>query len=282
MGRVTKVAGNTEQEASNMQHFGPQAYISEFVASVVAAKEIAARLVDTGAYKVLLGTPTQNWPTWKMGVEAPVYCNCRHLLGFPDAREAVSQAMESSVRAHSAQADAIAGIANAGTPWSTYLADRLGLPLLYVTGEPKGHGLGGQVHGDLRNARAILLVDDLVASGGSVLKAKTAIERETGGTVIGIQSIVNWGFASMRDAFIDLPFRALTSYPYILVEALLAGQIDEEELLRLLDFYANPAAGFPKDAGRRERPGEHRVCRQPPVSVQGSLSVDSGCVRVDS
>lgn len=226
-------------------HFGPQSRVSDFVGQVDLAMNAADQLITSEAYKILLRTPPHNWPTWKMGVQAPVYCNCRHLLSHPTARDVVLEGMIGQVQANFPEVEAIAGIANAGTPWAALVSERLGIPVFYVTDKPKAHGVGGRIHGDSKGLHEILLVDDLVASGGSVTAAKDAVENETDGSVIGLLSIVNWGLDEMRTRLDGISFCALTSYPYILLTAVKHGLISEEELPSLLNLYQDPKSWKP-------------------------------------
>ena len=226
------------------QHFGRSSRVVDIVPNAKVGMEIAEVLLLSGAYRVMLDRPQEIWPTWKMGIKAPVYCNCRDLLAVPGARKTVVRALADAIEEFFPEAEAIVGVASAGVGWAAAVADTLDFPVSYALNEPKSHGLGGRVQGGLPKGLKVVLVDDLVASGGSLLKAKAAVETECCSEVIGVQSIVNWGFDKMRKNLEGLCFKALTSYSFIVAEALLHGLISETDMKRLLDFYTDPSKGF--------------------------------------
>ena len=204
------------------------------------AYTVAQALIDTEAYKVDFNRDKKDWFMWKSGIQAPCYCDCRKLLSFPTQRHMIALAFATMINIQFPKATTIIGVATAGVPWASIVADMLGLQLAYVRANPKGHGLGKMVEGVVDKDSQVVVIDDLIASGESLMKAIKIIETETNSKVLGIQSIVNWNFTQMRNILKDYTYIALTSYPQILQAALLAGKINSDQLNQLLAFYLDP------------------------------------------
>ncbi len=130
-------------------------------------------------------------------------------------------------------------VAHAGIPWAKTVADRLDLPLAYVRAEAREPG-GHLVECEPRAAARAVIIEDVVASGGSAARAIQALLAETGLRVAGIQSIANWNFPEMRDRLAPWTVRAVTSYPQVLDSAREAGLLSGADVSELLRFYADP------------------------------------------
>lgn len=206
----------------------------------VTGMSVACALVRSGAYEVDLKRPMSEWRTWKSGVRAPVYCDCRTLIAQPEHRAQVGRAFTEAVASLFPDAEVIAGVATAGVPWASIVAQELKLPLVYVRNDPKQHGTGRLVEGPLPRNKRTLIIDDLVASGESVVRVAQRLRQETGAIPIGIQSIVNWGFPHMREVLGTMRYHSLTSYPQILSSALFDGLVDAAGFTSLMHFYKNP------------------------------------------
>jgi orotate phosphoribosyltransferase len=193
------------------------------------ARPVAAALVASGAFTVDMRLPRDQWFRWKSGLLAPCGCNCRRLNTLPAIRRLIDDTLTEATRASFPDADYIVAVAHAGIPWAKTLADRLDLPLAYVRAEARA----GQ------GARAVL-VEDVVASGGSAARAIEALHAETGLRVAGVQSIANWNFPQMRALLAPWTVRALTSYPQVLASAREAGLVSSVDVEELLCFYADP------------------------------------------
>lgn len=215
-------------------------YVRDFVYEPQALN-VAEALVKTNSYQVDMERPQHGWFTWRSGIKAPCYCDCRHLNCHPSERALVSTSLCEAVRHSFSSAELVVGMATAGIPWARTVADKLSLPLAYVRSSAKPHGVGGLVECSPRCSTKAILVDDLVASGRSLQQAITVLERESNIRVIGVCSIVNWGFRSMRESLQHVQFLALTSFPHILTFALAEGKIGEQDFLELMSFYQNPA-----------------------------------------
>lgn len=207
------------------------------------AARVARTMITGGAYLI----NDQDFFTWKSGIRAPVYTDCRALMGEPAAAALIKKALGSATLSEFGTPDYIVGVAEAGVYWSALVADELHTRHAFVRKTQKSHGIGGMVSGVPDQPRRVdgitaVVVDDLVASGGSLGKAIDALREEAHLEVLGVVSIVNWGFPAMRDRFRELkvPATSLVSYPQLLQAALDEGKIDEEFCAELLRFYRNP------------------------------------------
>jgi orotate phosphoribosyltransferase len=225
-------SGEEEQVSLSAAH--------EFVYRPMA--EIVGRtLVQAGAFVVAEEIAVDKFFRWKSGVEAPVYTDCRVIQGHPGSTKTTVSALSRSVE-NSFDCDAVVGMAEGGIVWSFGVAFQLGLPHAFARKQLKEHGRGRMVEGCLTEYDRVVLVDDLMAGGGTAVKAIGDIEKETGAHVVGVQTIVNWGFSEMRDRFneLNVPFRALVSYDDILDAAVIAGTLTTAAANELRAFYRNP------------------------------------------
>jgi orotate phosphoribosyltransferase len=212
------------------------------------SEQVARALLNSGSYLIkdtasLLDNT--KWFKWKSGIVAPVYTNCRYLMGNPGATAVVVQSLVSSIKNNFPGVELIVGVETAGIHWSSTVAFDMGLPSAFVRKRAKEHGVDeGRFVGspsNLKNVTAVV-VDDLVASGESLEETIKALREEKQLNVVGVQSIVNWNFNHMKDRFrrLNIPIRALVSYPQILNEAVSQDIIDSEIKDELLFFYQNP------------------------------------------
>ena len=204
---------------------------------------VARAVVVAGAYFLAkdMSDKTQ-WYRWKSDVLAPVYLDLRTLGSDPGATTLIAKAMASSIRATLPQVECVVGMAEAGVVWSSLVAQELGKPHAWVRKAPKEHGLGRWIGGYPRVGSRAVLVDDLVASGGSLQHAVASLAAEKKIETVGIQTIVNWNFREMRERFGELgvPASTLVSYPQILDAALNAGLLTLKGQAELNRFYRNP------------------------------------------
>jgi orotate phosphoribosyltransferase len=203
--------------------------------------QIAKILVDTGSFKIDMTLSPKDWYTWSSGIKAPCYCNCRYLNCFPSRRRYVAAALAQSIKKCYPQIELVVGVVAAGIPWASYIAEQLNLPLAYVRSSKKTHGVGGLVECSPRSHQKAVIIDDLIASGESIAKAIHSLQNEVRIETIGVQSIVNWGFETMRNNLKGFHVRTLTSFPSILKYAFDSRRINENEYVELNNFYQNPA-----------------------------------------
>ena len=164
--------------------------------------------------------------TWASGLKSPIYCDNRQLLGFPAIRNQIVEALVAQARALAPTL--VAGAATAGVPWSAMVADRLGLPTAYVRPTPKDHGMGRQVEGPLAKGHRVVLVEDLISTGGSSLKCAEALRAE-GAEVPAVLALFSYSLPRAEAAFakagIDLS--VLSSFEDLAAEAEARGVVDE-------------------------------------------------------
>lgn len=158
----------------------------------ISSQQVARALLEAGA--VLL-RPEEPF-TFASGLRSPVYCDNRLLLGNVAARRVVAQAFAE----HAGDAAVLAGPATGGIPWAAWVAEMRGLPMAYVRSEAKAHGRGQQIEGATVENKCVLLLEDTVSTGGSVLNAAAAL-REAGAQLLGVVCIFTWGWAETNAAF---------------------------------------------------------------------------------
>jgi orotate phosphoribosyltransferase len=204
--------------------------------------DISARaLFQAEAFLISTDMRPEGFFTWKSGVRAPVYMDCRVIQGHPGPSRTLVRALASSIENSFPLCGAVAGMAEAGVVWSMPVSMELGVPHAFVRKTPKKHGTGRMVEGNLGAGDRVVLVDDLMGSGGTARDAISRIE-ETGAEVISVQTIVNWDLVEMRRRFeeISVPYRALVSFPQILSTAVQVGALTETAAGELRAFFQNP------------------------------------------
>ncbi|MCB9293617.1 MAG: orotate phosphoribosyltransferase [Lewinellaceae bacterium] len=200
------------------------------------ASEVARRLLQINAIKL----SPQNPFTWASGLRSPIYCDNRIVLSYPGIRRFIIDSFAQKAEAFK-PFDTIAGVATAGIAHGALLAEQLALPFVYVRSKPKGHGRQNQVEGELRPGARALVIEDLISTGGSCLKAVEAL-REAGCQVSGVLAIFTYGFDEAAAAFraAGCPFDTLSSYPVLLEEALREKYIGADELATLREWREDP------------------------------------------
>jgi orotate phosphoribosyltransferase len=159
-------------------------------------ENVAACLLKLGAVKL----NTQELFTWASGIQSPVYCDNRVINSDVESRDTVLDAFLEFIKQEFPHADVIAGVATGGIPMGALIADRLRLPFVYVRQEPKSHGLKQQVEGSFRHGDRVVVIEDLISTGGSSMKAIDGI-RNAGLELLGLVSIMNYGFNKAADLF---------------------------------------------------------------------------------
>lgn len=162
----------------------------------ITAKIIANQLLEIEAVKISIDNPF----TWTSGIKSPVYCDNRITLSDFNARDLIKHSFIKCIKDKFIGVECIAGVATAGIPQATLIADYLNLPLIYVRNKPKGHGLGNQIEGKLIKNQRVLVIEDLVSTGKSSLEAVDAI-RNAGGNVMGLLAIFTYGFEKTNRLF---------------------------------------------------------------------------------
>ena len=197
----------------------------------------AEKLLKIKAVKLQPSNPF----TWASGWKSPIYCDNRKLMSYPSIRNFIKIQFARIILEKYPQVDAIAGVATGAIAPGALVADLLGLPFVYIRSTPKDHGLENLIEGDLKPNQKVVVVEDLVSTGGSSLKAVEAIRRD-GSDVLGMVAIFTYGFPiaekSMKEARVELT--TLCDYDAILDEALRTDYIDQAELKILQDWRKEP------------------------------------------
>ena len=203
------------------------------------AREIASKLLEIGAIKLSPDKPFQ----WSSGWLSPIYCDNRLALSYPDIRNFIKRGLSSLVSLHFPTAEAVAGVATAGIPQGALVADSLQLPFAYVRSKPKGHGMENLIEGHLPAGRKVVVVEDLVSTGGSSLKAAEAL-RAAGCEVLGMASIFTYGFELAKENFVaaQLPLYSLSNYDILIKEAEKLGLVTAGEMGPLEAWRKAPAS----------------------------------------
>lgn len=179
--------------------------------------------------------------TWASGIKSPIYCDNRVTLSYPQIRTFIRQAFSNAVLEHYGKPDVIAGVATGGIAQGVLVAEELGLPFIYVRSEAKGHGMGNQIEGHYEPGQKVVVIEDLISTGGSSLKAIEAL-RDAGMDVKGLVAIFSYGFDSADASFnkANCPYSTLTTYDVLVRKALDSNLIAEEELDSLKKWRENP------------------------------------------
>jgi len=198
--------------------------------------EIASKLLQIKAIKL----SPQNPFTWASGIKSPIYCDNRIVLSYPRVRHSVIEALQQSAH-EMGTFNMIAGVATAGIAHGALLAHALDLPFVYVRSKTKGHGRQNRVEGELRGNERVLVVEDLISTGGSCLEAVKVI-RDRGCQVEGVLAIFSYGFERAKNAFADAecPFNTLTNYDILVEEAIKSGYISVADQSSLQAWRKNP------------------------------------------
>ena len=190
-------------------------------------KEIAKDLLKIKAVKLSPDKPF----TWASGIKSPIYCDNRLTISYPEIRKQIAQGLAAQIKAEFPDVEVIGGVATAGIPHAAWVADELGLPLIYVRSKPKDHGRGKQIEGVLPAHAKTVLIDDLLSTGGSVLKAVKAAQNE-GADVIGVGAIFSYQLPAVSANFeqAGLSFTTLTNYSELLEAATEENYIAADQL----------------------------------------------------
>lgn len=200
-------------------------------------KEIANYLLDIGAVTL---SPTDPF-TWSSGIQSPIYCDNRLTLSYPDVRKEIAKGLAQLIKEHAPDAEVIAGTATAGIPHAMLVAEELNLPMIYVRGKAKGHGKQNLIEGKLPQGSKVIVIEDLISTGGSSIAAAEAIQ-EAGGVVLSVVAIfsyqLNSGTAAFKEA--SLAVHVLTSYETLVNEAKERNLITDIEQKKLAKWRENP------------------------------------------
>jgi orotate phosphoribosyltransferase len=201
-------------------------------------KQFAQKLMDIKAIKLQPNDPF----TWASGWKSPIYTDNRKTLGHPSLRSFVKLELCHVIQEQFPEAEAVAGVATGAIAQGVLVAEELGLPYCYVRPKPKDHGMGNQVEGEIKKGSKVIVVEDLISTGGSSLKAVAAL-REYGVEVIGMVASFTYGFPVAEEAFREAGVKLITlsNYDAVIEQAAETGYIKEEEKAVLAEWRKDPS-----------------------------------------
>jgi len=201
-------------------------------------KIVAEKLLKIKAIKVQPSNPF----TWASGWKSPIYCDNRKTLSYPQLRTFIKIELGRLIREKYEQVDVIAGVATGAIAQGAMVAEELGLPFVYVRSSPKDHGLENLIEGDLKPGQKVVVIEDLISTGGSSLKAVDAI-RKDGCEVMGMLAIFTYGFPVATEKFkaANVELITLSNYEAVLEHLLKTNFIGDEEMITLQEWRKDPA-----------------------------------------
>ena len=203
------------------------------------AQKVASHLLEIKAIKL---SPEQPFK-WSSGWNSPIYCDNRLSLSFPEIRSEIKNHLADGIKKIFPEVEAIAGVATAGIPQGALVADILGVPFIYVRSKPKGHGMENMIEGKVTPGQKVVLIEDLISTGGSSLKAAEAL-KAADYKVLGMGAIFTYGFEVAEKNFNDAEVSAfcLSNYDQMLIQAQNMGYIKQEQLETLSAWRVDPSS----------------------------------------
>ncbi len=201
------------------------------------ANQVAAYLLEIKAIKLSVKKPF----TWASGWESPIYCDNRLSLSYPKIRTYIKEQLAQHIKAAFPDVEAIAGVATAGIPQGALVAEALNLPFIYIRSKPKGHGMTNMIEGKVVKKQKTVLVEDLISTGGSSLKAADALKAAKV-SVLGMAAIFTYGFDIAKNNFAKANVEVITlsNYAAMLEEAVANNYIAEKDLISLKAWRVDP------------------------------------------
>ncbi|WP_017471828.1 orotate phosphoribosyltransferase [Amphibacillus jilinensis] len=197
------------------------------------ANKVIANLYEIEAIQI---KPDRSF-TWTSGIKSPIYCDNRLTMSYPKVRKQITQGFVEKLQSCLEEIDVIAGCATAGIPHAAWLADALNIPMAYVRGKAKAHGKGNQIEGVIKQGDKVVVIEDLISTGGSVLETVKAIEA-VGAKVIVVLAIFSYGLKKSVEAFneVTIDYHTLADFD-LLIKFLLANhEITDAEADDLLEW----------------------------------------------
>ncbi|MFJ7738495.1 orotate phosphoribosyltransferase [Lysinibacillus sp. NPDC097287] len=202
--------------------------------------EIAHAMLKVGAVEL---NPTDLF-TWASGIKSPIYCDTRLTISDPVIRKQLANGLASVIKENFAATEVVAGTATAGIPHAAWVSDILDLPMVYVRSKAKEHGRGNQIEGKYAAGQKVIVVEDIVSTGGSSITAVEAL-RAAGCEVLGVVCVYTYNLPRAEQAFEEagIKYVSLTNFDYLIEAANESGAIKEEDIPFLKDWHAKLKAG---------------------------------------
>lgn len=201
------------------------------------AEQIANDLLSIEAVSLSPDEPF----TWASGLKSPIYCDNRVTMSYPEVRRAIANGLAEKIKQEFPNAEVIAGTATSGIPHAAWVAELLDLPMVYIRSKPKDHGQGNQIEGRIKKGQKMVVIEDLISTGGSVLEAAQAAKKE-GADILGVAAIFTYELAKGKKNFetANMPLVTLTNYSTLIESALKENYINQEQLERLKKWRQDP------------------------------------------
>lgn len=205
--------------------------------SLSIEQQVAQNLL---AIKAVFLSPNEPF-TWASGIKSPIYCDNRLTMSFPKVRRLIAKGLAEKIKKQFPEVEVIAGTATAGIPHAAWVAEILDLPMVYIRSKAKDHGKGNQIEGQITPGQKMVVIEDLISTGGSVLEACQAAKRE-GADVLGVAAIFTYELPKGATNFntAQLPLVTLTNYTTLIQTALEEGYISEDDLALLIAWKHDP------------------------------------------
>lgn len=203
-------------------------------------KEIAHAMLQVGAVEL----NATNLFTWASGIQSPIYCDTRLTISDPTIRKQIANGLAANIKEFFPETEVVAGTATAGIPHAAWVADILQLPMVYVRSKAKEHGRGNQIEGKYAQGQKVVVVEDIVSTGGSSITAVEAL-RAAGCEVLGVVCVYTYNLPKAEKAFdeIGVKYVSLTNFDYLVEAASESGTISEDEIPFLKEWHTKLKAG---------------------------------------
>jgi len=203
------------------------------------ANQIADRLLDIEAVALRPREPF----TWTSGIKSPIYCDNRLTMSYPEIRDLIAESFATVIRKSYPEAEVIAGTATAGIPHAAFVSQKLGLPMAYIRDKAKGHGKENQIEGLIKPGQKVIVIEDLISTGGSSIKAAEAV-RAAGAEPQVVLAIFSYQLDKAVNAFTEagVPLQTLSNYSALIEVAVERGVIKAEDLDLLRSWRQDPSS----------------------------------------
>lgn len=202
-------------------------------------EQLASKLLQIKAVAL---RPNQPF-TWTSGIKSPIYCDNRLTMSYPEIRDLIAESFAAVIREQYPETEVIAGTATAGIPHAAFVAQKLGLPMIYIRDKAKGHGKENLIEGLVREGQKVIVIEDLISTGGSSLKAAKAVQ-EAGAEALAVLAIFSYQLDRASKAFEEagIPLQSLSNYTALTEVALREGAIAEADLALLRSWREDPSS----------------------------------------
>jgi orotate phosphoribosyltransferase len=200
--------------------------------------EVTKKLLEINTIKIQPANPF----TWASGWKSPIYCDNRKTLSYPETRTYIRDRFVDLIKNKYPDAEVIAGVATGAIAIGALVAEVLGLPFIYVRAKPKGHGLENLIEGDMEPNKKVVVVEDLISTGGSSLKAAEAVDN-FGGNVVGMVAIFTYNFPVAEKSFkkANIELTTLSNYHVLIDTAVQIGEVTPDQVDTLMKWREDPS-----------------------------------------